>query len=587
MAYETRTVAKKTEGTRKRVHPLPTLRYKMAGIEEKDKLKEHDKVVALELPRDPENSSLGEMEELRHKHLESAAVDEAYARKVYLCNKIIDEYIGMTRWQWGLLLVAGFGWFLDNAWLQLIAVILPQVNIEFFSDEYASAHKFAANPAWLTFANFSGQLAGALFWGYASDVVGRRLSFNATLLIGGVFSVAAGGARSFAAVAGLAGVACFGFGGALPVDGMLFLEFLPGRYQYLLTLLSVFWSLGQLLTSLIGWGFIVRWNCASHDACAMDRTSQGWLAGNVGWRYLVFTTGAYTLLAFIVRFFIFRIPESPKFYLSKGRDAEAVQAMHEFARMCGKPLPDGMLTVTKLRHIAFEEMAEHEEEPEIESHKSITAYFRYWYHDLKFNFQHTRKVSPWAQLRPLFSNFALGYTTIITWILWLFIGLAYPLFNAFILLYLKSGDSTLSMEYRNYVIVSVCGVPGSLIAAWMVTWPVAGRRGAMAIGTILSGIFLFVFIAAGNSSERQLAFFCVVNFFENIMYGVLYCYTPESFPAPLRGTADVIAALIKVYTTGGTGAAKSAPLYTSAALFVFSGVLMLTLRVETNARTAM
>ena len=42
-----------------------------------------------------------------HDHLESSAVDEVYVRKVYIMNKIINEHIGMTWWQYGLLLVSG------------------------------------------------------------------------------------------------------------------------------------------------------------------------------------------------------------------------------------------------------------------------------------------------------------------------------------------------------------------------------------------------------------------------------------------------------------------------------------------------
>jgi len=43
----------------------------------------------------------------------------------------------------------------------------------------------------------------------------------------------------------------FGVGGNLPVDGTLFLEFLPGSKQYLLTLLSLWWAVGQVVASLI------------------------------------------------------------------------------------------------------------------------------------------------------------------------------------------------------------------------------------------------------------------------------------------------------------------------------------------------
>lgn len=544
-----------------------------------------------------------DMSEFQRSHLESAAVREEYARKVYVLNKIINDHIGMTPWHYGLLLVAGIGWFIDNAWLQMVAVIQPQITVEYFSDQDVREHPYSANPAWVTLSLFAGSLLGSLFWGYAADFVGRRLSFNITLLLCGVFGIAAGGAKSFAALASLFGVACFGIGGSLPVDGMIFLEFLPGNRQFLLTLMSVFWSLGQLVTSLIGWGFISRWHCETHDECASNRTSSGWLADNVGWRYLVFTTGAYTLFAFFLRFLVFRLPESPKFYLANGHDAKAIEALYKFSRMCGRPLPEGLVTVSSLQKAAGE--IPDPDADVVEQPTGVISHVRSWLSEVKHNFLHSEHNSALAQIKPLFSSRALGYTTVVTWLLWLLIGLAYPLFNSFIVTYLNDsqdsgGGATFSSKtYRNYVIVSVCGVPGSLIAAWMVTWPYAGRRGAMAIGTLLSGVFLFGYTGVGSDATSQLAFSSIVNFMENIMYGVLYCYTPELFPAPLRGTADgiaamlnrgmgVVASFIKVYTTDNTDSATAAaPIYTSAALFMLSGLLMLTLRVETAARTSM
>lgn len=42
-----------------------------------------------------------------------------------------------------------------------------------------------------------------------------------------------------------------GAGGNLPVDGTMFLEFIPGNKQYLLTFLSIWWALGQVVASLV------------------------------------------------------------------------------------------------------------------------------------------------------------------------------------------------------------------------------------------------------------------------------------------------------------------------------------------------
>lgn len=43
----------------------------------------------------------------------------------------------------------------------------------------------------------------------------------------------------------------FGAGGNLPVDGTMFLEFIPGNKQYLLTFLSIWWAIGQVVASLV------------------------------------------------------------------------------------------------------------------------------------------------------------------------------------------------------------------------------------------------------------------------------------------------------------------------------------------------
>lgn len=58
----------------------------------------------------------------------------------------------------------------------------------------------------------------------------------------------------------------FGAGGNLPVDGALFLEFLPAPNQYLLTLLSLWWAVGQVVASLISWAFLAKYGCATRKS---------------------------------------------------------------------------------------------------------------------------------------------------------------------------------------------------------------------------------------------------------------------------------------------------------------------------------
>jgi len=152
-------------------------------------------------------------------------VNPIFEAKAAILNSAIQQ-IGMGKYQWKLFALCGFGWAADNLWLQGVALILPQVGMEF-----QPPHQ-----TFLTLALYAGLIIGASFWGVTADIIGRRLAFNLTLFIAALFGTAAGGGPNFVGTASM--VACIGLGtgGNLPVDGPIFLEFVPGTHQYLLTM---------------------------------------------------------------------------------------------------------------------------------------------------------------------------------------------------------------------------------------------------------------------------------------------------------------------------------------------------------------
>ena len=103
----------------------------------------------------------------------------------------------------------------------------------------------------LILAQSIGLLVGAVFWGVGCDIWGRRWSFNLTLLITAVFALAAGGAPDAITLSALIATWNIGVGGNLPVDSAVFLEFMPATHQWLLTVLSIWWAVGQLVASLV------------------------------------------------------------------------------------------------------------------------------------------------------------------------------------------------------------------------------------------------------------------------------------------------------------------------------------------------
>jgi MFS family permease len=148
-----------------------------------------------------------------------------------------------------------------------------------------------------------------------------------------------------------------------------------------------------------------------------------------------------------------------------------------------------------------------------------------------------------------------------------------------------------SVVYRNYAIISIVGCPGSFIAWLTVDIKYLGRKGTMAIATLLTGIFLFLFTSS-TDADFQLAFQCLVAFFQNVMYGVLYAYTPETFPAPNRGTgtgiasffnriAGLCAPLVGIY---GASANPKVPIYVSGGLMLSAFIAMVCLPIETRGK---
>jgi MFS family permease len=153
--------------------------------------------------------------------------------------------------------------------------------------------------SWIKKSNLGrilGLVIGATFWGFGSDVVGRRFTFNCSFFICGIFLIAAGGADSFVGVAALICVAATGCGGNLVVDSAIFLEFVPASHQWLLFVLATWWDFGQIIPSGIAWGFLPAFSCPS-DVLSGECAK----ADNMGWRYVCFTMGAIIMVLWIIR----------------------------------------------------------------------------------------------------------------------------------------------------------------------------------------------------------------------------------------------------------------------------------------------
>lgn len=175
---------------------------------------------------------------------------------------------------------------------------------------------------------------------------------------------------------------------------------------------------------------------------------------------------------------------------------------------------------------------------------------------------------------------------------------SYPLYNAF-LPYIQAtrgadfGDGSTYLTYRNSLIIAVLGIPGALAGGLLVEVRGVGRKGTLALSTALTGVFLYCSTTA-TSSQALLGWNCAYNFCSNVMYAVLYAFTPELFPTKDRGTGNaltatanrvfgIMAPIVAMFANLET----AVPVYVSGALFIAAGIVVLTLPFESRGKASL
>lgn len=278
---------------------------------------------------------------------------------------------------------------------------------------------------------------------------------------------------------------------------------------------------------------------------------------------------------------LFRVYETPKYLLGKGLDQQAVAVVEKVAARNGSST---WLTVSHFEAVDARRAGEY-----VDTNQTATTPHNIVKRNLaKFNPE---------KIRALFSTPRLALSTTLLIFLWCSIGMAYPLYNSFIPIYLENkgvsyGAISLGVTYRNYAIQAVCGIPASIIGGYTVDLKHIGRKGTGALACICTGLFLFLFTQA-NTNASVLGFTCAIAFFQNLVYGILYSYTPELFPAPVRGTANGLVAmfnrmsgLMAPIIAAYTGIDTDVPVWISASLFVIAGIVFLVMPYESRGRAA-
>jgi MFS family permease len=372
-----------------------------------------------------------------------------------------------------------------------------------------------------------------------------------------------------------------GVGGNMPVSGTTLAEFLPAssRGQWM-TVLSGFWSLGSFFIAFVGWLVIPPLSCAGNsNATITTASSDCAFDDNYGWRLLVVILAGMNLLSF---FCMLRgnKHESPSFLMSRGLVQETNQVLGMIAAENGKA-PPSLISTSQQGRPSFNSSSLADDSTDVPSKRK------------------GRVGREADRCRKICVGNRMTLTTVLLCLIWCGSNFGYTSINLFLptLLKLKTG-SGLESTYKNTMIYSAAGLPGSFMGVWAVETRL-GRKWTMALSTLGATVAIFFFYTTNTDQDVVLAASCF-NCLTQSMFAAIYTYTPEVYRTSTRGTAmglltaiskcaGIVAPLLGEWLTGpcegsveGDTCDVNGPIVVAGACFAVSVVSMILLPFESK-----
>jgi putative MFS transporter len=216
------------------------------------------------------------------------------------------DRVPLNSFHWKLLITSGLGWMFDAMDVLLIGFLVAPITREF--------SLAPAQVGLVASAGFVGMFLGAAISGRLADRYGRRLIFQATLILFSVGAILSALAPTFETLLAARVIAGLGLGGELPVVATLVSEFSPRAQRgRMIVLLESFWAYGTLAAGLVAVFVLPQF----------------------GWR------GAFVVVALpalYVAYLRSALPESPRYLAQRGRTAEADAIVRRVERAGGGAL---------------------------------------------------------------------------------------------------------------------------------------------------------------------------------------------------------------------------------------------------------
>ncbi|MER7394275.1 MFS transporter [Streptomyces sp. NPDC000151] len=405
-----------------------------------------------------------------------------------------------------VLLIISAMFLFDLADLNTFAFAAPAIR---------AVHGFTVQDvALVTAMSFAGMAVGAVLGGRAADLLGRRLGMSAAVAVFSAASLLNAVVSTPGPMAAARALTGFGLGAMTAIAISYLSEVTPathrGRFQAV--------ALGVGLVGIPLVAFTARGITVSHPTA---------------WRWL-FVAGA---LGFLLLPLVLRLPESPRWLLSRGRTSEAAEAVRRF-------VPD------------FRDGQEQSSEP-------------------------TPAARPKARFRDLFAP-AQRRNSVVIMIVWVFALTGFYGFQSWVPTLLADRGQDFAQSMTMSAITTIGAVPGAFLATPFID-RFSRKHLAVALGLVVAAVGIGYGLS--TSTGAVMVFGVLVAALSQAYIAVLYSYTPEHFPTALRTAgsglgngagraANIVAPLViaAVYTTPQLG-------YVGVFAFVAGAWLIATLTV--------
>ncbi|MFG1642428.1 MFS transporter [Amycolatopsis sp. NPDC049252] len=382
------------------------------------------------------------------------------------------DRLPLSRPHYKLLLIGGLGYTFDGMDSAVVAFLLPSAKTAWGLDNGQLGLIGSATPF--------GFLFGAIAAGLLGDRIGRKKVMMYALAFYALFSVIASFSPSYEVFLGARVLAGAGAGAESAIIAPFLSEFVPAKRRgWFVGALAGFFSFGFVAAALIG-----RFVVPSFDE---------------GWRVAQLVTALPIVMLLWWRR---SLPESPRFLLAQGRDAEAETVVAKLERDVEKA------TGTAL--------------PPVPATSSATAQ----------PVTEAPKVNLLSALKFLWSP-AMARRTAVIWAVWFVITFSYYGFFSWIPTLLVERGITVTKSFEFSIIIYLAQVPGYFSAAWLSER--LDRKHTIAL--YLAGSAVSAFWLSQMSAPWSITLAgAVLSFFLNGTYAGVYSYTPEVFPTWIRAS---------------------------------------------------